>query len=56
MRYVDSGPVMENIDEGDDGIQSGGDYTDSYTFDLAGNRITKAHDAIGSYGNPLSER
>jgi RHS repeat-associated protein len=40
--------LTETRDEGNDGVQNGGDYTDSYTFDLAGNRITKVHDGVGT--------
>jgi RHS repeat-associated protein len=40
--------TSETRDEGNDGIQNGGDYTDTYSFDLAGNRITKVHDAAGT--------
>ena len=38
----------ETRDEGNDGIQNGGDYTDGYTFDLSNNRRMKSHDAVGT--------
>ncbi|MGE5609729.1 MAG: putative Ig domain-containing protein [Bacillota bacterium] len=38
----------ETRDEGNDGIQNAGDYTDAYAFDLVGNRIRKVHDAVGT--------
>ncbi|MGC4033596.1 MAG: PKD domain-containing protein [Tepidisphaeraceae bacterium] len=40
--------LSETRDEGADGVQNGGDYTDTYTFDLNGNRLGKTHDAAGT--------
>ena len=40
--------TSEQRDEGDDDVQNGGDYTDTFTYDLNGNRITKTHDAVGT--------
>ena len=40
--------TSETRDEGNDATQNGGDYTDTFAFDLAGNRITKGHDAVGT--------
>ena len=39
---------VEQRDEGNDGQQNGGDYTDTFAFDLAGNRIRRIHDAVGT--------
>lgn len=47
--YDDEGRLTgETRDEGNDSTQNGGDYTDVYSFDLAGNRITKTHDAVSN--------
>ena len=40
--------ISEVRDEGNDSLANGGDYTDSYTLDLVGNRLEKDHDAVGT--------
>ena len=40
--------LTEQRDEGDDGMPNGGDYTDTFGFDLVGNRISRMHDAVGT--------
>jgi YD repeat-containing protein len=42
--YDDEDRLTQELrDEGNDGIQNGGDYTDIYTLDLVGNRTAKEH-------------
>jgi YD repeat-containing protein len=44
---ADNRLIAEMRDEGNDAVQNGGDYTDTYTLDLVGNRLIKSHDAVG---------
>lgn len=41
-------------DEGNDGVQNGGDYTDTYSYDLANNRIGKVHDVATGTDETIS--